>query len=72
MGQKFEIKNINSSTVLNLIQTQNLELSEKLLIDCPNLIDFRLFMYIILYILVISFFHRLEIEQINQVLIVIS
>ena len=43
MKQKLEIKNINSNTVLNLIQIQNPDLSEYLLIVNPNLIDFWLF-----------------------------
>ena len=63
MKQKLEIKNIISITVLNLIQLQNLVLSENLLIGYPNLKDFRLFILqniknkvIKMYILVISFF----------------
>ena len=63
MKQKLEIRNINSITVLNLIQIQNPDLSEYLLIVYPNLIDFRLFILqyikkktIKTYILVISFF----------------
>ena len=63
MKQKLEIKNIISITVLNLIQIQNLDLSEKLLIDYPNLKDFQIFIQqytkknlIKMYILVISFF----------------
>ena len=63
MKQKLEIKNIISITVLNLIQLQNLVLSEYLLIGYPNLKDFRLFILqniknkvIKMYILVISFF----------------
>ena len=63
MKQKLEIRNINSITVLNLIQIQNPDLSEYLLIVYPNLIDFRLFILqytkkktIKKYILVISFF----------------
>ena len=43
MNQKLEIRNINSITVLNLIQIQNPDLTEFLLIVYPNLIDFRLF-----------------------------
>ena len=43
MNQKLEIKNINSSIVLKLIQIQNLDLSEYLSIEYPKLIDFRLF-----------------------------
>ena len=43
MKQKLEIKNIISITVLNLIQIQNLDLSEKILIDYPNLKDFQIF-----------------------------
>ena len=63
MKQKLEIKNIISITVLNLIQIQNLDLSEKFLIDYPNLKDFQIFILqytkkklIKMYILVISFF----------------
>ena len=63
MKQKLEIRNINSITVLSLIQIQNPDLSEYLLIVYPNLIDFRLFILqynkkktIKTYILVISFF----------------
>ena len=79
MKQKLEIRNINSITVLNLIQIQNPDLSEYLLIVYPNLIDFRLFILqytkkktIKTYILVIFFFHWLEIEQIGKILIEIS
>ena len=43
MKQKLEIRNINSITVLNLIQIQNPDFSEYLLIVDPNIIDFRLF-----------------------------
>ena len=63
MKQKLEIRNIISITVLNLIQKQNLDLSDYLLIDYSNLKDFRLFILqyskkkmIKMYILVISFF----------------
>ena len=42
MKQKLEIKNIILITVLNLIQLQNLGLSEYILIGYPNLKDFRL------------------------------
>ena len=56
-------KNIISITVLNLIQLQNLDLSEYLLIGYPNLKDFRLFILqyiknkvIKMYTLEISFF----------------
>ena len=63
MKQKLEIRNINSITVLKLIQIQNPDLSEYLLIFYLNLIDFRLFILqntkkktIKTYILVISFF----------------
>ena len=63
MKQKLEIKNILSTTVLNLIQIKNLDLSEYFLICYPNLKDFRLFILqytkkkmIKMYILVISFF----------------
>ena len=44
MKQILKIRNIISITVLNLIQTQNLELSDYLLIDYPNLKNFRLFL----------------------------
>ena len=61
--KNLEIRNINSITVLNLIQTQNPDLSEYLLIVYPNLMDFRLFILqytkkktIKTQILVISFF----------------
>ena len=43
MKQKLEIKNIISITILNLIQIQNLDLSENFLIDYPNLKDFQIF-----------------------------
>ena len=43
MKQNLEINNIISISVLNLIQIQNLDLSENLLIGSPNLKDFRLF-----------------------------
>ena len=63
MKQKLEIRNINSITVLNLIQIQDPDLSEHLVIVYPNLIDFRLFILqytkkktIKTYILVIFFF----------------
>ena len=63
MKQKLEIKNIILITVLNLIQLQNLGLSEYILIGYPNLKDFRLFILqyiknkvIRIYILVFSFF----------------
>ena len=63
MKQNLEIRNINSITVLNLIQIQNPDLSEYLSIVYPNLIDFRMFILqytkkktIKTYILVISFF----------------
>ena len=63
MKQKFEIKNIISITVLNLIKIKNLGLSEYLLINYPKLKDFRLFILqytkkkmIKIYILTISFF----------------
>ena len=78
MKQKLEIRNINSITVLNLIQIQNPDLSEHLLIVYANLIDFRL--YILQYTKKKDknvyfgkfFFHWLEIEQINEILIEIS
>ena len=75
MKQKLEIKDIISITVLNLIQLQNLDLSEYLLIGYPNLKDFRLF--ILQYIKKENdknvyfgnfFFHWLEIEQIENIL----
>ena len=63
MKQNLEIKDIISINVLNLIQEQNLDLSEQLLIDYPNSKDFRLFIYrytkkkvIKMYTLAISFF----------------
>ena len=63
MKQNLKIRNIISITVLNLIQIQNLDLSENLLIDYPNLNDFHLFILqytkkkvIKLDILVIFFF----------------
>ena len=43
MKQKLKIQNIISTTVLNLIQMRNLDLSDYLLIDNPNLKDFQLF-----------------------------
>ena len=62
-NRTLEIRNINSITVLSLIQIKNPDLSEYLLIVYPNLIDFRLFILqytkkktIKTYILVISFF----------------
>ena len=58
MKQLLKISNIISITVLNLIQIQNLDLSEYLLIDYPNLKDFRWFI-----------FHWLEMEQIGKILI---
>ena len=79
MKQKLEIRNINSITVLNLIQIQNPDLSKYLLIIYPNLIDFRLF--IIQYTKKKNdknvyfgnfFFHWLEIAQIEKILIEIS
>ena len=63
MKRKLEIRNINSITVLNLIQKQNPDLSEYLLIVYQNIIDFRLFILqstkkktIKMCTLVISFF----------------
>ena len=63
MKQKLKIRNTILVTVLNLVPKQNLDLSEKLLINYPNLKDFRLFMLqytkkktLKLYISVISFF----------------
>ena len=62
MKQNLKIRNIISITVLNLIQIQNLDLSENLLIDYPNLNDLHLFILqytkkkvIKLYILIIFF-----------------
>ena len=79
MKQKLEIRNINSITVLNLIQIQNPDLSEYLLIVYPNLIDFRLFILQYTKKKTIKnvyfgnfFFHWLEIEQIEKILIEIS
>ena len=43
MKQKLKIRNIISITVLNLTQMQNLDMSEYLSIDYPNLKEFRLF-----------------------------
>ena len=43
MKKKLEIRSINSITVLNLIQTQKLDLSEYLLYVYLNLLDFWLF-----------------------------
>ena len=63
---------------MNLIQIQNLDLSEYFLIVYPNLIDFRLFILrytkkktIRTYILVI-FYHCLEIDPSNEILLKIS
>ena len=63
MKQILKIRNIISITVLNLIQMQNLDLSDYLLIDYPNFKNFRLFILQYtrkkitkMYILVISFF----------------
>ena len=79
MKQKFEMRNINSITVLSLMQIQNPDLSEYLLIVYTNSTDFRLFILqytkkkkIKTYILVNVFFHWLEIEQIEKILIEIS
>ena len=79
MKQLLKIRNITSITVLSLIQIQNLDLSEYLLLDYPNLKDFRLFKLqyskkrvIKMYFLLISFFHCLETEQIEKILIEIS
>ena len=70
---KLEIKNIISITLLNLIQIQNLDLSEYLLIDYPNLKDFRLFILQYTKKKMIKnvkygsfFFHWLEVEQIEK------
>ena len=41
MKQKMRIRYTISISVLNLIQIQSLDLSENLLIDYPNLKDFR-------------------------------
>ena len=63
MKQILKIGNIISITVLNLIQIQNLDFSEYLLIDYPNLKDFRSFILVYtkkkvikVHVLVISFF----------------
>ena len=63
MKQNLKIRNIILITALNLIQIQNLDLSEYLLIDYSILKDFQLFILqynkkkvINLYILLISFF----------------
>ena len=63
MKQILKIRNIISITVLNLIQMQNLDLSDYLLIDNPNLKNVRLFILQYtrkkttkMYILVISLF----------------
>ena len=74
MKQKLEIENINSITVLNLIQIQNPDVSEYLLIVYPKLKDFR--SIIIQYDKNIYFgnffFHWLEIKQIEKNFIQIS
>ena len=63
MKQKLKTRINIFVAVLNLIRIQNLDLSENLLIDYPNLKEFRLFMLQCtkkkttkMYILVISFF----------------
>ena len=63
MKQILKIRNIISITVLNLIQMQNLDSSDYLLIDYPNLKNFKLFILQYtrkkttkMYILVISLF----------------
>ena len=79
MKQILKIRNIISFTVLNLIQMQNLELSDYLFIDYPSLKNFRLFFYTIyqkeknknVYFGNFSF-HWFEIEQIEKILIEIS
>ena len=43
MEQILKISKIISITFMNLIQIKNLDLSEYLLIDYPNIKDFRLF-----------------------------
>ena len=43
--QKLKIRNLISTIVLILIQIQNLDLSENLSIDYPNLKDFQLLCY---------------------------
>ena len=72
LKQKLKLGNIISITVLSLLQIQNLDLSEYLLVDCPNLQSFWLFLLqytkekaIKKYILSIIF-HRREIEQIGK------
>ena len=79
MKQKLKIRNIISITVLNLIQIQNLDLSEYLSIDYPNLKEFRLFVYITMYqkesdkrLCFGNFFLWLETKQIEKLLIEIS
>ena len=79
MKKELEIRNINSITVFNLIQIQNLDLSEYLLIFYPNLIEFPLYILqntkkkTIKNVCFGNFsFHWLEIEQINETLIEIS
>ena len=44
MKQKMELKNIIPITVLDLIQMQNLDLSDYLLIDYPNSKDSQFFL----------------------------
>ena len=79
MKHKLKIKNIISITVLNLIQIQNLDVSENFSIDYPKLKDFRLF--ILQYTRKKSdknvqfdnfFFRWLEIEQVEKLLIEVS
>ena len=78
MKQILKIRNIILNTVLNLIQMQNLDLSDYLFIDYPNLKNFRLFIlqYTRKKITKKYFgnfsFHWLEIEQIEKILIKIS
>ena len=78
LKQKLKIRNIISITVLSLLQIQNLYLSEYLLVDCPNLQSFWLFLLqytkekaIKMYFLVILF-HWIETERIAKNLIEIS
>ena len=79
MKQILKIRIIISIAVLNLIQMQNLELSDYLLIDYPNLKIFRLFL--LQYtrkkttknVCFGNFsFHWLEIEKIEKILVEIS
>ena len=79
MKQKYKIRNIISITVLNLTQMQNLDLSDYLLIDYPNLKDFFFFILqcvkkevIKTYFLVIIFFSLVRNRKNLKILIEIS